>query len=127
MKKIIILLTLQLIVVSAFSQTGTAEFSFENKVIKFPKVNADTILNFTYRFTNSGTAPLIISDIKAGCSCTSIEFSDKPILPGKESVIKVSFDTKNKFGYQDRTLIITSNARKTTETLRFKGVVNEQK
>jgi hypothetical protein len=127
MRTLICISFLLLTAFNSFSQSGKAEFSFENSVIKFPKVNADTILNFTYKFTNKGTEPLIISEIKVTCGCTKPDYPLHPILPGKEGLIKVSFDTKDKFGYQDRTLEIISNAKKSPETIRFKGVVVEKK
>ncbi len=127
MRLIIVFSLILLSALNGFSQSGKAEFAFDKKVVKFPKVNADTILEFTYKFTNTGTEPLIITDIKVTCGCTTPKYPEYPILPGKEGIIKVAFDTKDKFGYQDRTLEIISNAKKSPEIVRFKGLVLEKK
>jgi hypothetical protein len=111
----------------SFAQTGKAEFAFEKEVIKFEKVKSDTVLEFVYKFRNIGSEPLVISEIRVTCGCTKPEYPQHPIPPGKEETIKVSFDTKNKFGYQDRTLEIYSNAKKSPTTVRFKGVVDEKR
>jgi hypothetical protein len=114
------------VMISAFScqsQTGKADFHFQQEVYKFGKVKAGKIIEFSYTFTNNGTDPLIISDIKVTCGCTVPAFPKEPVAPGQKSVISVKFDTKGKIGYQDRTLEIFSNARKNPKIIRFKGTV----
>lgn len=115
-----------LIFVHAFSQ-GKADFSFEKEVLKFGKVKEGEILNFEYPFINSGTEPLLISDIKVACTCTKFEYPKSPVAPGEKALIKVSFDTNNKIGYQDRTLEIFSNAKKSPKIIRFKVDVDNKK
>jgi hypothetical protein len=117
------------IALSAFSclaQTGKADFSFHKTVNKFGKVKEGEIITFTYTFTNSGTEPLIISDIKVSCGCTVPKYPKQPIAPGAEETITVTFDTKGKIGYQDRTLEIISNAKKSPAIIRFKGMVDNK-
>lgn len=104
-----------------------AEFSFLKSTIKFPKTKAGEVLRFQYEFTNTGDQPLIITEIKVACSCTKFEFPKEPIAPGQKGIIKVTFDTKDKYGYQDRTLDIYSNVKKNPTKVRFKVVVDEKK
>lgn len=116
-----------LVIISAFScysQTGKADFDFERKVYKFGKIKAGAIIEFEYTFSNAGTEPLLITDIKVQCGCTVPDYPKSPILPGQKSTIKVKFDSKGKIGYQDRTLEIYSNAKKSPEVVRFKGTVD---
>lgn len=118
------LVTILLSAFTCFSQTGKADFKFEKKVHKFDKVDEGEIIQFSYTFINSGSEPLIITDIKVACSCTTFEFPKKPVAPGETAQISVKFDTGKKIGYQDRTLEIYSNAKKSPEIIRFKGTVN---
>jgi hypothetical protein len=115
-----------LFVFSAFSQ-GKADFAFEKEVLKLGKVKEGEVLNFEFPFTNSGTEPLFITDIKVACTCTKFEYPKSPVAPGEKALIKVSFDTKNKIGYQDRTLEIFSNAKKSPKIIRFKVDVDNKK
>jgi hypothetical protein len=117
---------LLLLSLSVFSQ-GKADFAFEKELIKLGKVKEGEVLNFEYLFTNTGTEPLLISDIKVACTCTKFEFPKSPIAPGEKGIIKVNFDTKNKIGYQDRTLEIFSNAKKSPKIIRFKVDVDNKK
>jgi hypothetical protein len=122
----IILFVLSITALPCFAQ-GKAVFAFEKEIFKFGKVKAGEILEFSYPFTNSGSSPLIISDIKVTCGCTKPEYPQEPILPGESAVIKVKFNTKGKIGFQDRTLEIISNADPSPKIVRFKGTVSEEK
>lgn len=101
--------------------------SFENKTKKFEKTRAGIILNFDYAFVNKGDQPLLISEVKVTCGCTTPEFPKEPIKPGGKGIIHVKFDTKGKIGYQDRILEVVSNAKNPNEKLRFKGMVDNKK
>lgn len=106
-----------------------AAFKFETKNKKFPKTPEGVLLEHNYQFENVGDSPLIISNIKLGidCPCTKFEYPKTPIKPGEKGTIKVSFDTKGKIGYQDRTLEIYSNAKKSPTTIRFRVMVDNKK
>jgi len=97
-----------------------AEFSINKAVYKFPKTIEGTLLKHTYVITNTGNAPLIISDYKVGCSCTKTTLPTKPILPGESFDLVVTFDTKGKYNFQDRIIYLKANTRKQTHKVRFK-------
>ena len=112
---------------SALALSQVAEFVVLDRNIKLPKTKEGELVHFSYTFLNHGKAPLLISEIKVQCSCTSFEFPKEPIAPGGTGIIKVTFDTKGKIGYQDRTLDVYSNAENSTYTLRFRIVVDNKK
>ncbi len=112
---------------SAFVLGQEAEFSFEGKTtFKFPKTKEGSILTHTFPFTNSGDAPLIISEYKVACKCTKAFFSNEPIMPGETGSITIEFDTNGKIAWQDRTVEIYSNAKKSPLKLRFKVMVDNE-
>jgi len=53
-------------------------------------------MTHTFKFTNTGKEPLIISDAKGSCGCTVPEWPKEPIAPGGKGEIKVVFDSKGK-------------------------------
>jgi hypothetical protein len=108
---------------SALGFGQVAEFSFKKTVHKFPKTKEGAELTHYYVFTNTGNAPLVINSFAVACHCTDVTFPDYPILPGKTDSIKVTFDTKGKYYDQDRTVILSSNAKKKETVLRFKVFV----
>ena len=103
-----------------------ANFKFEKKSLRFEKVKPGPVLEFDFSFSNAGNQPLLISEITVSCPCTTADHPKHPILPGESGTIHVTFDTKGKIGYQDRTLTIFSNAKTNPEKIRFKGMVDHK-
>lgn len=105
---------------SALGFCQEAEFSIDKSVHKFPDTKQGTVLTHDYLITNTGDAPLIISDYKVSCTCTQAILPENPILPGETFALKVSFDTNEKYYFQDRTIMLITNTKKETESIRFK-------
>lgn len=95
---------------SAFTFRGGAEFSFLDKNHDFTDTVEGVVLSHEYVFTNVGDAPLVVSGYNVACSCTSITFPEKPVMPGQKGNITLRFDTKGKIGFQSRKIEILSNA-----------------
>ena len=96
--------------------------------VKDPKYNfgfvkQGTIVKIEYEFVNSGTDTLKISNIEVTCGCTAGDFPHYPIKPGDSGAIFLTFNTKEKFDRQDRTVDVISNALNSPTKLRFKGVI----
>ena len=97
-----------------------AEFRLDKSLHKFPTTKQGTVLTHDYLITNTGDAPLIISDYKVSCTCTKAILPEKAIEPGDTFALQVSFDTKEKYYFQDRTIILVTNTKKQTHSIRFK-------
>jgi hypothetical protein len=132
MKKAIALLLFVAAFVSVRAQTPQttapadgAVISFEVEVIDFGNVVEGTDQIRTFNFTNTGTAPLIISSIKGQCGCTTIPDSwpKDPIPPGGTGTFQVRYDTKSRVGQFDKKIIVTSNATVPVVEVRIKGNV----
>jgi len=122
-----ILLVLTIILVNSAPVVQVAEFSFKDRNQRYSgKVKEGITVSFDYEFENTGDAPLIITDYKVSCGCTHVIYPKEPVLPGKTGVIKVTFDTKGKIGYQDRKIEIISNASKGPHYLRFRVMVDNK-
>ena len=50
---------------------------------------------FTFKFKNTGNAPLIIEDAKASCGCTVPNKPEEPVLPGAIGELDVIFRPKS--------------------------------
>ena len=62
-----------------------------------------------FTFVNEGNEPLILSNVKASCGCTTPSYTQKPVMPGKTGTIKVHYNTNNVGGFS-KTVTVTSNA-----------------
>ncbi len=78
-----------------------------------------------FAFKNIGKEPLILSNVKASCGCTTPEWPKEPIMPGEESEIKVVYNTKNRVGPFTKSITITSNAYTPTKRIFIKGKVDK--
>lgn len=97
-----------------------AEFYFNKTLVKFPDTNEGAILEYDFPFSNTGNAPLVISDYKVACSCTKVTFPKEPIAPGYGGTIHLSFNTEGKYGLQFRKIELYSNTSKNPTILSFK-------
>ena len=132
MKKMIYLLGIMLLMAGvAKAQDGRTvqngpEIEFEKVVHDYGDVPYNGNGECEFRFTNTGTEPLLIQKPKSSCGCTIPSWPNEPILPGESEVIKVTYKT-NRVGQINKTVTVTSNALKnSTMVLRIKGRVLEQ-
>lgn len=72
-----------------------------------------------FRFRNSGTEQLVISNVVVSCGCTVAEKPEQPVAPGQEGVIKAFFDSKGRPGPNHKTLTVYSNTSQSIHTLMF--------
>jgi hypothetical protein len=85
-------------------------------------------LDVTYRFINSGAKPLIIERVQPSCGCTVAEQPEEPILPGKEGVIKASFNSEGRVGVNNKSILVFANTRGSQNNeVRFSVVVGKKK
>lgn len=82
---------------------------------------------FSFRFKNTGTKPLIIENASASCGCTVPEWSTEPIKPGEIGFIKVVFNSKGKVGPNTKNVTVISNAYPSFPMLLLKGEVVAEK
>lgn len=79
-----------------------------------------------FTVTNTGDAPLIITNCKGSCGCTVPKCDTAPIAPGQKSTITVKYDTK-RTGVINKSVTISSNATNEPEkVVRIKGMVEGQ-
>ncbi len=82
--------------------------------------NADGYRSF--KFTNTGKEPLMISDAHGSCGCTIPTAPKEPIQPGQTAEIKVHYAT-DRIGQFFKNVTITSNAANSPKLIFIKGNV----
>ncbi|CAN5564462.1 hypothetical protein BH10BAC1_BH10BAC1_01050 [soil metagenome] len=114
-------------IIGLFSKSFSQEIKFKSAKQKFGFVTEGDTVKLSYELKNVGDKPLIISNYEVECGCTVMEKVDRVIQPGETYVIKVTFDTHQKYDRQDRTVTIISNSKNAPNIVRFKGVVLQPK
>lgn len=89
-----------------------AEIKFDTLRHNFGKFSKNNpIVKCSFKFKNTGTAPLVIHQAFASCGCTVPTFTKEPIKPGETGVIDVTYNGTDKFpGHFQKTVTVRSNA-----------------
>ena len=95
------------------------EFSFNEVFHNFGDVAEGEVVTHIFEFTNSGQAPLVITNAQGSCGCTVPEWPRTPIAPGESGTIKVSFNSQNRSGRQDKTVTLSANTVPNTKVLKI--------
>ncbi|WP_299519856.1 DUF1573 domain-containing protein [Winogradskyella sp.] len=123
MKNLIVILFVGLIGLGAFAQDKkVAKIEFKTDVIDYGTIEKGADGVRTFEFTNTGNAPLIISNVKSTCGCTVPKKPKGPIMPGESGEIEVKYDT-NRVNPIRKTITVISNAETPTVALKIKGLV----
>jgi len=116
------------LVCSATSYAQEIKFKADKNTIDYGKVvrGVDSGVR-TFEFTNTGTEPLVITNVRSSCGCTVPASPKAPIMPGKSDKIEVKYNMSP--GKISRTITVESNAKNVqggTVQLFIKGEVVEK-
>lgn len=120
MKKYAILAFLVLFVSAAFAQKAKPQapvikadgpvITLEKNTHDFGDIYQGDVVEHTFKFTNTGNQPLLITNIQTSCGCTTPQWPRDPIMPGGKGELKVGFNSAGKMGKQTKVLPIISNS-----------------
>ena len=94
-----------------------------DSVYDFGEITEGEMVEFNYRFKNSGNKPLVVSNVSASCGCTVPEKPEAPVQPGETGYIKVKFNSDKRVGEAHKTIMVQSNANPAFPELLLKGIV----
>lgn len=102
MKKLIFTLTFALVSVLAINaqtpqvaapaEKGGPKISFTEPKYNYGDIPQNVPASHDFIFTNTGNAPLIITDAKPGCGCTVPTYPKEPIMPGQTGKITAVYN-----------------------------------
>ncbi|MGE5944755.1 MAG: DUF1573 domain-containing protein [Flavobacteriales bacterium] len=96
---------------------------FEETSHDFGEIEANQAVETVFKYTNTGDAPLVITDIKSSCGCTvPQDWSREPLAKGESGQFTVKFNGSgsNKI---TKTITVTANTEKGTETVNITAFV----
>lgn len=123
MKKVVSIAAV-LIAFISFSAMALAlgEFKFEKETYDFGTIPFNKPASYEFAFTNTGDAPIILSEVAPSCGCSVADFSKTPIKPGDAGKIKVTYNAASK-GPFTKSFTVKSNTKTPVKTLTVKGIV----
>lgn len=109
------------------STRAKTNVKFAEMAYNYGDIQQDTKNTKIFKFTNSGTEPLIIEDAKGSCGCTVPTYPKEPIKPGESGEIVVEYSPGKQQGAQSKTVTITANTDPITTTLNISANVSVPK
>jgi hypothetical protein len=114
--------------VSAQTATAGAVITWDQDVYDFGEIIAGEKVEHTFRFSNTGTEPLVITNVQVTCGCTTPKgWPRDPIAPGKKAELVVQFNSTGKIGRQNKVVTVISNAVGGNSQVTFTATVLEKK
>lgn len=97
---------------------------FTEKIHDFGEVvETEGLAVFDFTFTNRATRPVKILSVQPSCGCTTPDWTKHQVLPGKTGFVRASYNPKDRPGYFDKTLAVTTDLDGSPIVLRIKGNV----
>ena len=103
----------------------TTALNFGESSFDFGTIDEGEKVSHVYKFENTGSEPLVISNAKGSCGCTVPKWPKNPIAPGEAGEILVTFNSKGKTGKQTKRETITANTDPAQTFLTISGQVNK--
>jgi hypothetical protein len=69
----------------------------------------DKVLVTKYRFTNVGTTPVKITDLRTSCGCTTAFLEKKEYAPGESGEIEAKFKFKGEVGRHEKWIVVSTD------------------
>ena len=99
-----------------------AEASFD-----FGKIEEGKKVSHVFKFTNTGSNPLVLESVRPSCGCTTPEYTKDTIAPGKEGKINVTYDSNGRNGQINKTIDVLANTEPASTVLKISAFVKEKK
>ncbi|TDN84724.1 uncharacterized protein DUF1573 [Salegentibacter sp. 24] len=101
------------------------KMEFEESEHDFGNIPKGKNVEHTFTFTNTGQAPLVITDATSTCGCTVPSYTKEPIQPGETGEMLVKFNGSGN-GQVTKTVTVRANTESGTERLRIKAFVETE-
>lgn len=79
----------------AVSNEPLTNVALSESAFDFGDIKKGDKVEHVYEITNTGTNPLVISEVKPGCGCTAPDYTKEPIMPGQKGKVTLSFDSSS--------------------------------
>jgi LEA14-like dessication related protein len=109
---------------SAADLATAPKIEYDSRTFDFGEIMEGRKAEYTFRIMNKGGKDLVIRSVTTSCDCTTGQPASNIIKAGGGTTMKVSFDSREKAGIQNRILTVISNdPANSTTILRVTGTV----
>lgn len=96
---------------------------FDSEVKEHKAAPDEFELKFTFAVTNVSAEPVVISDVRTSCGCTTANLPELPwtLAPGKDGSFGINMDLRGKTGSITKSVFVTTD--KGSKTIYVRGVL----
>jgi hypothetical protein len=127
MKRLFLLAIVFALAATGFAQTSKATgaaITWDKSTYDFGDIVQGEKVEHTFKFTNTGNQPLIITNIQVTCGCTTPKgWPRDPIAAGAKGEVTIAFNSTGKLGKQNKVVTVMSNAVNTDNQVVFSANV----
>lgn len=98
---------------------------FDESDFDFGNIKEGEKVSHKFKFTNTGTNPLVIANAFGTCGCTVPSWPKEPIAVGATGEILIEYDSKGKSGIQQKTVTVIGNTEPQQTILNIKSNVEK--
>lgn len=93
-------------------QAADCPLKFEKPVHDFGKISDEAPVSHQFKFKNTSSKVVTISNVQTSCGCTAAELSadERVVEPGAEGKIKITFNPANRNGRESKQIIVNTDA-----------------
>ena len=103
------------------------QLTFANESHDFGTISEGDVVETEFKFTNTGKAPVVISNVQPSCGCTTPEWTREPIMPGKTGKVTASYNSAGRPGSFNKTITVVNNGEVSQIVLTIQGSVEPKK
>lgn len=105
-----------------FGALSSQAQTFQNSDVRLGDIVWKEPARVDFRFTNTSSSPLRITDVQTDCGCTLATWSSAPIAPNQTVTISVTYNAQT-LGTFSKHVFVYTDAREEGYTLRLSGRV----
>lgn len=99
------------------------EITFKATEHDFGRIIEGENVSFNFSFINTGKRDLVLADVSSSCGCTVASYPKTAIRPGEAGIIKVTFNSQGRKGFQAKSVVVVANTQPNVVQLKIKAQV----
>lgn len=128
MRRGVLCLVAMLLGVELYAQEPRgADIEFTTNVVELGELSRSDDKSYVrLSFLNTGDVPLVVTEVRTSCSCTTIKYDRKPIPAGEQGVLNITVDpSKAPVGNFYRVLQVYSTAISGVKNITLKAEIKD--
>lgn len=127
MKKLLTLCAALVSFTMCNAQTKGPVISWDEAKYDFGEIKeADGPATHKFEFTNTGSEPLVITNVKPSCGCTTSDYTKEPVMPNAKGFVSATYNPAGRPGPFNKSITVSTNCTPENTTIRFSGKVLEK-